>query len=319
MSPADAELRHWDQRTYEYWQELLEGASDEYVKRIGLGLKPSAYFWAAEGEETGRHGRGLWWRDAVREFEVLDLRAEREGEMTGPKGAVFGVAYQSVCINVPVYLNYLFTRVKEMGGRVVKADVDVENGLAGVVRDVKSKLMGVDEGVKEGDVFAVINCTGLGAKHFLGREESEKLYPIRGQTILVKGEAKVARTWVGFGETHEVAYVIPRPGSGTTILGGCKQVGNWSGQVDEELNGKILEVIKKERLAEELKDEKGDFEVLSYQVGHRPGRKGGPRVELEGKEKLEGTWLVHSYGHSGAGYQNSVGSAEKVVRLVSEL
>jgi D-amino-acid oxidase len=28
--------------------------------------------------------------------------------------------------------------------------------------------------------------------------------------------------------------------------------------------------------------------------------------------------VVHSYGHAGAGYQNSVGSARKVVRLVGE-
>ena len=27
---------------------------------------------------------------------------------------------------------------------------------------------------------------------------------------------------------------------------------------------------------------------------------------------------MHSYGHAGAGYQNSVGSARKVVRLVGE-
>ena len=65
------------------------------------------------------------------------------------------------------------------------------------------------------------------------------------------------------------------------------------------------------------KEGEGDFEVLSIQVGRRPGRKGGPRVELE-KERVKGVRVVYAYGHDGAGYQNSVGSAEKVVRLLAE-
>jgi D-amino-acid oxidase len=53
------------------------------------------------------------------------------------------------------------------------------------------------------------------------------------------------------------------------------------------------------------------------QCGLRPGRKGGPRVE---QEVLDGgrVRVVHAYGHAGAGYQNSVGSARKVVGLVGE-
>lgn len=294
---------------------------EEKVKRIGLGFKPSEYFWAGETDETAKDGSGLWWRDAVTGFDVLDLEGGRGSgdEKEVPAGVVFGVRYQSICINVPGYLNYLLGKVKELDARVVKADVDVLNGLEGVITDAKKRLRDVDGSVKEEDIFAVINCTGLAARHFVGKAESEKLYPIKGQTILVQGEARMARTYVGFGEEHELAYVIPRPGSGTTILGGCKQAGNWSGEVDEELNGRILEVIKNVSLAEELRDEKGEFEVLSYQVGHRPGRKGGPRVETEGEEKIDMAWLVHSYGHSGSGYQNSVGSAEKVVKLISAL
>lgn len=53
------------------------------------------------------------------------------------------------------------------------------------------------------------------------------------------------------------------------------------------------------------------------QVGLRPGRKGGVRVE---REVLgSGRRVVHAYGHAGAGYQNSVGCARKVVSLVRML
>lgn len=63
-----------------------------------------------------------------------------------------------------------------------------------------------------------VNATGLGARELV---PDERMYPIRGQTVLVKGEAKEAKT------TDQNRYVIPRPGSGTTILGGTREVGVW--------------------------------------------------------------------------------------------
>lgn len=251
---------------------------------------------------------------------------------------MFGVSYTSICIDVPKYLSWLYDTVIKLGVDVVKTTLDMENGLEGVVGHAKEILRqhrngsgkGRLEG--EGDIFALINCTGLSAQHFLPAHEAEKLYPIRGQTLLVKGECKLARTFTGFSPEDELTYVIPRPSSGTAILGGCKQLNNWNSAVDEALSSRILARVKEWGLAEELRthDEgtDGGFEVLSTQVGFRPGRKGGPRVEVEGEMgdgegrnggKIGGVWVVHSYGHAGGGYQASVGSAEKVVRLIEGL
>ena len=63
-----------------------------------------------------------------------------------------------------------------------------------------------------------MNASGLGAKELV---PDHTMFPVRGQTVLVKGEAKYANTM------NENRYVIPRPGSGTTILGGTREVGNW--------------------------------------------------------------------------------------------
>lgn len=46
-------------------------------------------------------------------------------------------------------------------------------------------------------------------------------------------------------------------------------------------------------------------------------RKGGPRIEIE-KEKKWNVPVVHAYGHSGAGYQASWGTAERVLELVQK-
>jgi D-amino-acid oxidase len=65
----------------------------------------------------------------------------------------------------------------------------------------------------------------------------------------------------------------------------------------------ILERCK--AIAPEILNENGEFEVLSVQVGLRPTRTRGARVEIEqvsGTEKSEGKFVCHNYGHHGAGY-----------------
>lgn len=54
--------------------------------------------------------------------------------------------------------------------------------------------------VDEESVFALINCTGVGADKFVEEEEKAKLNRILGQTLLLQGEAKLAGTCVGFRE-----------------------------------------------------------------------------------------------------------------------
>jgi D-amino-acid oxidase len=349
FSDEEAEVRSFDKRTYEYWMELLSKSDEhhdesmqEKEKRIGLGIRESRNYWGKESFETaGLDGSGIWWRDLVQNFTVLDLPKLREQDPNSvPEGAIFGIKYQSICINVPRYLEYLFERVKGLGARVIKAEVQGGRGRSAV----KDILLSKDKSVKKEEIVGFINCAGLVAGDFVPSEEEVKLYPIRGQTILVRGEAKWTQTYVGVPgwPDSELLYVVPRPGSGTTILGGCKRNGDWNGDVDAALNKRILEgvvrygLIGREGLTESRtgeeegredgngkeRDTKEGFEVISTQVGYRPGRVGGPRVEVEGNkrgEKVDGLWVVHAYGHAGGGYQASVGSAEKVVRLVSGL
>jgi len=203
--------------------------------------------------------------------------------------------------------------VQSLGGRIIKASV-ATGGLEAVVMSAKQILR--NEALDE--PFALVNCTGLGARHFLPKDEAEKLYPIRGQTILVKGEVAALETFMlpPGDDMSDILYVIARPSSGTTILGGCKGVGDWNGEADEALTKRILDGMKKLKMGESVRNN-GKFEILSTQVGLRPGRKGGPRVEIEGK--VDDVWLVHSYGHAGGGYQSSVGCAEEVAGLVEGL
>jgi len=59
-----------------------------------------------------------------------------------------------------------------------------------------------------------------------------------------------------------------------------------------------------------------DNRILRFVAGIRPYRRGGIRIE---RESLGGKTLIHNYGHGGAGVTLSWGSAEEVVRLLSDV
>ncbi len=343
-APEDEEVRKWDIETYAHWRRLLKDAEEnesggkstkeEIEEKIGLGIRESIMYWSHETDETkGGDGSGLWWKDLVSGFGILTAeeldRVRVLGGAAGPgseqreEPVVFGARYDSICINVPGYLPYLLERITSLGAQIIHTRVATDAGLEGVVHDIHRIVRAHRQPLAESahhkpQIHAVVLATGLLSRSFLPPQEASTLYPIRGQTILVRGEASKAITHI-FSSKDELSYVIPRPGSGTTILGGCKQVGNWDKEEDAELTVRILK--RSRRLCPELLrvddgggQGKGSFEVISVQVGRRPGRKSGPRVEME-KEMIGGVRVVYAYGHAGAGYQNSVGSARKVISL----
>lgn len=128
-------------------------------------------------------------------------------------------------------------------------------------------------------------------------------------------------------DKEEVCYLMTRPSAGGTILGGCYQKGNWSGEVDKGLSRRIM------RRAVEVcpglvPDGKGveGLEVIKEGVGLRPVREEGVRLEVEEVGVLDEmrnqgasggkVTVVHNYGHGGFGYQSSYGCAERLVELV---
>jgi hypothetical protein len=60
------------------------------------------------------------------------------------------------------------------------------------------------------------------------------------------------------------------------------------------------------------------LQVIRHQVGLRPVREGGPRIEREtiADDDLGDLNVVHSYGAGGFGYQCSYGMADLVVKIV---
>lgn len=208
-------------------------------------------------------------------------------------------------MNVPRHLSYLLRKFVSAGGNFIRASLFTKGALRGSLQDFEDLVQskGLDHQIQ-----GFVNATGLGAGQLV---PDEKVFPTRGQTLVVRGEATAARTFEGI---SSIRYVIPRPYSGTSVLGGTKQAHDSSTEVDDQTTKEILEGCKV--LAPELLDAKGEFQVSKVNVGLRPSREGGARVE---KELVGDKWVVHAYGHSGAGYQNSVGVARQVVGLVTNM
>lgn len=251
----------------------------------------------------------IWWAPHVPEYRVLSPHEEplsslNNGLPVGAPTVQNAIAYRAMSLNVPQYLLYLQEKARLLGLEVIKARLPVDSGLQTAINAAEKHAI---TKTRKGP-HCFVNATGLGAGKLCG---DEAMYPIRGQTVLVKGEGAAIRTRSsdGYG-----AYCIPRPGSGQTILGGVKEVGSWSEAVDSETTRLILE-----RCAciapELLTGDGGQFEVISAQCGLRPARKGGPRLETE---VVGAKRVVHAYGHGGFGYQTSIGSARRVVELVGE-
>ena len=161
----------------------------------------------------------------------------------------------------------------------------------------------------------VINCTGLSAAK-LGGVEDKSVIPARGQIVIVRNDPGAMFSISGCDDGQdEVAYIMMRAAGGGTVLGGSYQKGNWESQFDPNLAIRIMKRCVE--LCPKLTGGRGieHLDIIRHGVGLRPLREGGARVE---KERIDGGWVVHNYGHGGAGYQSSYGCAQDVVRLVDE-
>ncbi|KAF1946800.1 FAD dependent oxidoreductase [Clathrospora elynae] len=313
MAHDNGPLEKYDEVTFHRFGELIDGKSVYGCQAVKPG----------EGNEVGLGRQSMWlvFDAPIEETEILSeatgkvwynelvggLRDLGEGEL--PQGAVFGVEFPTTFrINTQVYLQWLQAQALAKGITLIRRHYP---SVAAVLSDHSMTTL-------------LINSTGLGSLKLTDIRDIN-LYPTRGQTLLVaEPKTPINRMYEleRFKYTRSpkrvdptTTYVFPRPLGGGVILGGSRQDDDWSEEFDEELGRDIM------RRCCELCPELGkpeDLQIIAKNVGLRPSRKGGPRIETE---KEQGKWnvpVVHCYGHAGAGYQSSWGTAERVLELVQK-
>ncbi|ORY41353.1 nucleotide-binding domain-containing protein [Rhizoclosmatium globosum] len=158
----------------------------------------------------------------------------------------------------------------------------------------------------------------------LGGVEDSSLYPVRGQTILVRAP-QVQRTigtalpvggtrGVVGGGRSSIYLLIPRE-DGIVILGGTYQKGK--GTVFHGHRCRYCSSIMERCVAvcPELV-QNGKFpEIVEHSVGLRPARYGDCRLDSQNFH-WQDILFINNYGHGGYGYQSSWGCAQSVVRMV---
>lgn len=189
----------------------------------------------------------VWWASVVDDAKQIPKE-----EL--PAGSILGMTYSTFTIDVPKFLVHLVNQVVGLGGKLHRVTLPIDQGLSTAV-EAAGKKAGMN------GPFVAINATGIGAKKLTG---DDLLGVVQGQTVLVRGEARGAIYRLGPGAL-DVHVIIPRPGSGTTIVGSSRDPGNWKVEIKEEITQHLLEQGK--RLAPELLDENGEFEVIAPYSG----------------------------------------------------
>lgn len=250
----------------------------------------------------------VWFSNLVPGFSVVP-----EGDGNGG----YAVKYKSFTISVPLYTQWLVSELTAAKPAIM------DSTRAGPPVNIRrcstlSSLSAVRSLVPSCDI--VVNASGVGAGDLSDVRDTD-VYPIRGQTVLVsapsfKYPSQAARCVMKLGTPAH--YVIPRARSGQVILGGSFDVRQSITTPDKNLAERIMEECAK--LVPELVPEGKtwrEIPVISHNVGLRPAREGGVRVELEHlKQSGRLLTVVHSYGIGPAGYQASFGIAKEVADLV---
>ena len=221
-----------------------------------------------------------------------------------PAGIDGGTRFTSVCINTALYLPWL-------ASQCLKHGAVLRRGIASHINDAAQ----LHHSGKRADL--IVNCTGLSSLR-LGGVEDTKLYPGRGQIVVVRNDpGPVMVTISGTDDnSDEATYIMNRAAGGGCVLGGCLQHGNWESQPDPSLAVRIMKRCV-DLWPQLVPDGKGveALSVIRHGVGLRPMRTGGIRVEME---RVGGVPVVHNYGHGGYGYQTSYGAAQAAEKLVVE-
>ena len=221
-----------------------------------------------------------WWVETVRD----SFHHASPDEL--PAGYQDGYAFVAPVIDMSLYLPYLQRRFTAGGGQIAAR-----------------AAVSLDEAFTHSAV--VVNCAGLGARELVG---DALLYAALGQVVRIRPRAGIRRAVLDDYGPNKVAYIVPRVHD--IVLGGIDEDRNENLRPDPEATASILQRCA--NLIPELAS-LPEEDILAVVCGLRPAR---PSVRLEREEVRPGNWVVHNYGHGGAGVTLSWGCAAEVVELV---
>lgn len=219
-----------------------------------------------------------------RSWTALLSRVEEVAADQLPPGVMSGVRARLPMIVVPEYLSWLRAQLSANGVSFSRRTVGCLNDLVG----------GAD---------LVVIAAGIHGGELLGGDPD--VYPVRGQIVRLTNPG--LNEWVTDDDHPEgVTYVFPR--NSDVIIGGTAIEGSWDTKVHPDVEAAIIN--RAQHLVPALRGQA----ILGRAAGLRPAR-ATVRVELIQSAPLA---TIAAYGHGGAGFTLSWGTAERV-RALSNL
>ncbi|CCV00224.1 unnamed protein product [Malassezia sympodialis ATCC 42132] len=196
-------------------------------------------------------------------------------------GAPYRYDFRSLTLDAPKYLQWLATQLQDAS----------LPGPPGTIARISSVYTLQSAAALVPKASVLVNATGLGSQDVREAHESGA-YPIRGQTVLVRApkfrEAEFAHCYSKI-SSQGASYVIPRARSGLVILGGTFDVRNTSVlQPDPAVTERIIKnaidlapALLPDGVDPKASDAWTKVDVVTVNIGVRPAREGGARVELD--------------------------------------
>ncbi|KAK2796748.1 hypothetical protein FQN50_009429 [Emmonsiellopsis sp. PD_5] len=251
-----------------------------------------------EMTEIMDHGskEAVWYQNKVPGFRFLP-----DEEL--PKGAKFGMKYQTVVINPPIFLVWFRGYLEERGVRFQRTFVKSLRDLKGMGHDV------------------LVNATGFGAAGLLDVQET-KITPVRQQNIRIR-KAGYNRLFIRRGPNNYYSTAFARH-DGTIYIGGIVAHGETEFKPSLEQRKIVRGPSAIMRQQHENQPDVFpspnplDYDFITDHVGVYPIIKpqdGGVRVE---KERMGCQKVIHAYGQVAGGYTFSFGLGRQVAHYVKE-
>jgi D-amino-acid oxidase len=229
-----------------------------------------------------------------------------------PLAAQWGVTYDAWVIDSPRYLAWLQAQLGQDTAIIRSGELQ---GPEEAVRFVREQSTADGSGL-----VAVINASGTGLS-------DSTSFISRGQFLHISNPYHSTVTYHYADGSSTV--VVPRFGDGGTLIGGSKEPHDYNELADNKTTAWIQDQAVS--VCPDLLGRTSSLEVRRVNVGRRPMRQGGLRIELEklrsinsmatenSTDHMESLSVIHCYGAGGSGYKVSWGAAGAILSLVQAL